>query len=331
MGRFLFTRYQQRAFLFLKKYFLCIKGLFLKKHTTDNMKKLLLIISVFLSLGLAAFAQFKQTIIPYYDMEKELYGYKDSALNMAAIPAKFQYAARHSEGIARIQQNDKWGFIAFSGEEIVPAIYEDAMDMHDSLAAVKLDGKWGFIDRTGKVVIPIEYGRATSFSQERAAVIKEEFWGFIDTKGREVIPFIFGYDETITPIFKNGLANVKFRESWGYINTVGQIVVDFKYDYALPFDGDRAAVCLDYLWGFINLKGKEVIPVKYDIAGNTFPVFNEGLTPVNNENGYGYIDKYGKEVIPLIYDHTSNFDKGKAPVRMGSESFYIDTKGNRIQ
>ncbi len=288
---------------------------------------LLLCVIVLLSLSLNA--QVKQTIIPYYDMEKELFGYKDSILNMAAIPAKYQYADRFYEGRARIQQNDMWGFIAFSGKEITPIMYEDALNMKDSLAAVKLKGKWGYINRNGELVIPYTYQMATSFYEDRAAVSNGDFWGFINSKGVLGIDYMFGYDENVYPIFKEGLANVKFREKYGYINPLGQIIIPFTYDYALPFDNGLAAVEQDYGWGFINTNGKAVVAIKYDIS-NTFPVFNDGLCPVSVKGKHGFVNRKGEEQIPLIYDYASNFEKGKAPVRLGSQSFYIDTNGNRI-
>ena len=293
-------------------------------------KKLLLIGCLLSACIQISLAQFKQVILPYYDQKTELWGYRDSALNMVAIPARFQFADRHIQGIARVEEDGKWGFIAFSGKEIVTPIYDDAQNMKDSLAAVKLNGKWGFIDRTGKEVIPFKYDLATSFNEDRAAVYNGEFWGFINKKGVKGIDFMFGYDENVFPEFKEGLANVKFRDKYGYIGSNGQILIKFDYDYALPFDNGIAAVQIDSKWGFINKTGKEVIPIKYEIGGNTFPVFNDGLTPVRIDNKYGFIDRKGNEIIPLIYDYASNFEKGKAPVRLGSESFYINTKGERL-
>lgn len=293
--------------------------------------KILILITTSLMLFFPlAMGQSKQVIIPYYDQNTELWGYRDSALNMAAIPAKYQFADRHYQGLARIQQNGKWGFIAFSGKEIVSPMYDDAQNMKDSLAAVKLNDKWGYIDRTGTVVIPFQYAIATSFNEDRAAVFNGEYWGFINKKGYLGIDYIFGYDENVYPQFKGGLANVKFREKYGYIGPLGQILIPFDYDYALPFDNGLAAVQKDYKWGFINTKGKEVIPIKYDIGANTFPVFNDGLTPVSIDNKYGFVDRNGTQVIPLIYDYASNFEKGKAPVRLGSESFYVNTKGEKL-
>ncbi len=295
---------------------------------TKNILSFLIVFLFFTSMN--AQEKQKQTIVPFYDYETSLFGFKDSLLNMAAIPAKYQFADRFYEGVARIQQDDKWGFIAFSGKEITPVIYEDAFNIREGLAAVKLNGKWGFIDRTGKEVIPFNYMLASSFSEDRAAVSNGEFWGFIDSKGHLGIEHMFGYDENVYPIFKEGLANVKFREKYGYIGTLGQIIIKFEYDYALPFKDGLAAVEKDFYWGFINKKGKEIVKIKYEIS-DTFPIFKDGLCPVSVNGKYGYVNTNGQEVIPLIYDYAANFEKGKAPVRLGSMSFNINTSGERIE
>lgn len=278
---------------------------------------------------LTVFAQ-KQVITPYYDMQKNLFGYKDSLLNMAAIPAKYSFADRHFEGLARVESDGKWGFIAFSGKEVIPLIYDDALNMKDSLAAIKKDGKWGFINHSGNVIIPIKYDLVTSFNEKRAAIFKNNYWGFVDPQGHEVLECVFGYDDNVYPVYKSGLANVKFRENWGYVDLKGKIAIEFKYEYALPFDGEIAAVQLDGKWGFVNRKGKEIIPLKYDIS-DSFPVFKDGLCPVSIEGKYGYINRNGEEIIPLIYDYSSNFENGKGPVRLGSDAFYLNTKGERIK
>jgi hypothetical protein len=58
-----------------------------------------------------------------------------------------------SEGLARVSQWDRFGYINKSGEIVVECKYEDAKDFSHGLAAVKINGLWGFIDRNGTLVI----------------------------------------------------------------------------------------------------------------------------------------------------------------------------------
>ena len=57
----------------------------------------------------------------------------------------------------------------------------------------------------------------------------------------------------------------------------------------------------------------------------------DGLRYVQDENSkWGFIDVNGNEVIPLIYDDVNAFNCGIAKVRKGEDTFYINTKGEKI-
>ena len=69
-------------------------------------------------------------------------------------------------GLARVEKNDKYGFIDKTGKVVIPLEYDDAWnfkeglaqyDFKEGLAKVKKDDKWGRIDTTGKVVVPLKY------------------------------------------------------------------------------------------------------------------------------------------------------------------------------
>lgn len=275
-------------------------------------------------------AQFKQEILPFYDMETHLYGYKDSLLNMCAIPARYEYADRYYEQRARVFLNGKYGFLNCAGEEIIPLIYDDALNVSEGLIAVKLNEKWGFVDCMGKEVIPFKYELANHFSEQKAAVLFDGKWGFINKENKLIIPSQYEYDEAEYPLFRGGLVNMKQNSFWGYINEKGEKQIAFKYDYALPFDGETAAVSIDGQWGFIDKSGKEITEIKYSIVDPYFPIFKDGLLAVKFDERFGYINTKGEEIIPLIYDYVSIFEQGKALVRLGSEYFHIDINGNRI-
>lgn len=50
---------------------------------------------------------------------------------------------------------------------------------------------------------------------------------------------------------------------YGYVDTTGNTVIPFVYQYAYPFEGDRAMVQQKGLYGYINLEGKIIIPIQY--------------------------------------------------------------------
>ena len=67
---------------------------------------------------------------------------------------------------------------------MIPLIYDDAWYFSEGLARVYENGKWGFIDKTGKVVIPLIYDGADGFSDGEAKVRVDDERFYIDKEGR---------------------------------------------------------------------------------------------------------------------------------------------------
>jgi len=88
--------------------------------------------------------------------------YKDIIIDKTGslvLPSWYERIYDFSEGLARVCETDKWGFINSSGKFAVPMIYDRASEFKNGLALVRRDGKEGFIDRSGKEVIPLIYDR----------------------------------------------------------------------------------------------------------------------------------------------------------------------------
>ena len=80
------------------------------------------------------------------------------------------YKATETERIAEddakyhiFSENWKYGYKK-DDVVVIPAIYDDAMDFSEGLAAVKLNDNYGFIDYSGNEVIPFKYDFAWDFS-----------------------------------------------------------------------------------------------------------------------------------------------------------------------
>lgn len=216
-----------------------------------------------------------------------------------------------------------------------------------------LDGKLGYIDPTGKIIIAAEYMDAGAFKEGLAPVARgvPRKWGFIDRTGKEVIPL--QYDGVSISGFSDGVVFVSKHvdrqgrdKKWGVVDKTGREIVPPKYDNAQRFREGLAWVNVggrvdpqDYYfkggkWALIDKTGRVVIAPKYDNAYD----FAEGLAAVNiGSTGlglggkWGFVDKTGKEVIPLKYDNVVySFKGGKAQVRAGGRTFFIDTTGAEI-
>ena len=235
---------------------------------------------------------------------------------------QYDNVCRFSEGIARVEKEDKLGCINTKGEEVIPCRYDGINGFSEGFARVEKNNKYGFINTKGEEVIPCRYDVANDFSEGLALAVMDGKFGFINTKGEEVIPCKYDYAEN----FSEGLAIVGKEGKLGYINTNAKEVVPCIYDYAIEFLEGFAAVMKDGKWGFINTKGKEIIPCRYDGVYR----FSEGLAIVAKEGKLGYINTNAKEVVPCIYDYADVFTEGFAKVEKGGKWGFINTKGEEI-
>jgi hypothetical protein len=237
--------------------------------------------------------------------------------------------------LVAIEQSDgseKWGFIDYSGNEVIPLQYTYARIFSQGLALVaNEDRMFGFINKNGRVVIPFEYEYdSSSFSEDLACVVKDGKYGFIDKEDNVVIPFIYN---AAGMGFSEGLAAVGERwNKMGYINKNGELLIPMEYEGALTFSHGLAPVKKNGSWGFINKAGDLIVPCIYYSVNP----FSDGLALVESMDGrVGYINTGGEFEIPLIYDAGVSFFNGTAWVKTGgmlrSDDWgIIDTNGNWI-
>jgi len=139
------------------------------------------------------------------------------------IPFKYDRPLHFWKGVARANQNGKWGFIDITGYEILAPKYENVSGFHNGLARVRTKNNYmfGFVNREGKLVIPCIYQNAEkNFSEGLIPVQLKGKWGFIDKEGIVQIPMKYSWANG----FKGGLAKVKSGSKIHYINHQGHTV-----------------------------------------------------------------------------------------------------------
>lgn len=98
---------------------------------------------------------------------KGKYGYMDKEYRITIIKPYFDYIGSFNDNIARININDKWGYINEEGQIIISPMYDFARDFHDGLAAVKIKSlmrtKWGYINKLGEIVIKPRFDEVGEF------------------------------------------------------------------------------------------------------------------------------------------------------------------------
>lgn len=165
------------------------------------------------------------------------------------------------------------------------------------------------------------------------ASIKEiggEKWGYINHKGNFVTPVKYEDAQDFQP---NGLAAVQSKDEYGLINQFGQFIVHPQYSFINPFSESRAVVMDDKGFKVINERGKVLTSKAYSYISN----YQNGraLFAGTAEDGrylYGFLNKQGKEVIPLKYESATDFNEGKAVVRVVDGKYeLIDLNGKTLQ
>ena len=254
------------------------------------------------------------------------WGFLDKTGN-TAIPIKYEEAGNFSEeGLAVVKLNGKYGFIDKIGNSVIPFKYDDASGFAEGLAFVKLSGEQSFIDKTDKVVIPLKYDENNNFSEGLARVKLNGKQGFIDKAGKVIIPLEY---ENASG-FKESLANVVLNGKSGFIDKTGNIVIPLKYERVTAFKGGLAGAQLNGKWGFIDKMNNIIIPFKYEDFSqhDNPPLFSEeGLANVKFNGKWGFIDKTGNFIIPPKYETTGGFDRGWTQARLNNDWFYIRPDG----
>jgi hypothetical protein len=127
----------------------------------------------------------------------------------------------------------------------------------------------------------------------------------------------------------SSLFPVRQYNKWGYIDKSGQLAIEFKFDDALGFSEEMAAVAVGNRWGYVDESGTLVIAAQFSAAGP----FADGLAPVfdlADGRPLGYIDRSGTLAIPAGpgWRGAHQFSEGLAGIWVWPSSrAYIDTTG----
>ena len=251
-------------------------------------------------------------------------------------------------GLAKVERDNKFGYICISGKEVIPCIYDAIGNFSEGLAWIRKNELFGYINTKGEEVIPCQYpmlrGSFTTtvsdFSEGLARISKEGYDGFINNKGEEVIPCNLSWNFVcpLTGDFKDGLAKIyKGDGKYGYIDTNGKEVIPCQYSEANNFSEGLARVKYQLGLMYIDTTGDDVIFLdfgEYSEAND----FHDGLALFKrrevmnySEEKYGFINKKGEEVIPCQYSwFTASFSEGLALAYKGDKCGYINKEGQEV-
>jgi hypothetical protein len=95
----------------------------------------------------------------------------------------------------------------------------------------------------------------------------------------------------------------------GFIDAYGKVVIQPRWENAMRFRGERAAVQMQNEWGFINVAGEVVIPPQWISVGhfwNDFAVIDAYYAKDGIVWGQGLIDKVGNVVVRPEWEYAEH-------------------------
>lgn len=205
-------------------------------------------------------------------------------------------------GYARIQENEKFGYINKKGQVTIEPSYTLAGNFDErGRAIVKVENHFRIIDDKGKELfkIPSDVKKVKQFS-DRLMAFYTDGWGFLDSDGKTIIKPRKEWDDVT--IFYNGYSSYKEDGLWGLIDKEGTKVIRAKFEWPLIFENDLAIGVVKgedkkYRYGFVNMDADFVIAPDYDFA---LP-FVEEYTLIKEGKYFYAIDRDGKQVNNLEY------------------------------
>jgi len=175
------------------------------------------------------------TLAPYtvrqYARKTGKWGYAlnyEGCVERSIVPPNFDVATKFgNNGLAKVQKNNKWGYIDLKGEEIVKLYFDEIGDFDHGLVPAKANGKWTYFNAQGHPALPARFDAVSgTWSSGLAAVREDGKWGYIDLKGETVVAPT--YDRAVD--FHNGLAKVESDGKWGVIDARGTVLLPTLYD-----------------------------------------------------------------------------------------------------
>jgi hypothetical protein len=269
-----------------------------------------------------------------------------------------------SEGLAAVENDEKWGFVDRDGRVVVAPQYDSVTAFREGLAGFEVgrdevtlgggitwsrSGPRGFIDRSGNVVIPARWADACRFREGRAVVctggtmkagllandvqvLTDRKYGYIDRAGRLVI----AGDYDLADCFSDGLAVVQVgdgacRARYGYIDRDGKPVIPLRFTSASAFrEGVAVVHRRGKRWRGTSLVINRTGAIVQELPYQSYGPFSEGLLATCSGRVYGFVDVEGRWAVEAQFDQVNPFEHGLAEVRRGDWYGLIDKAGQFV-
>lgn len=244
--------------------------------------------------GLSPVQNIKDGKISYVDENGKIILTIDrSKLEEHQQPGRFYDFHSFSEGMCRIESNNKWGFIDKTGKIIVAPQYNFVFNYRNGYSTVRTKNqKVGCIDKKGKIIVPLIYDSVSYFNNGMIVVCKKGKYGVLNSSGKTVLPLIYNAPPDYDPA--SGVFIVNKGGKYGFVNKSNKIIIPIKYNAVTHFVNKMARVKLGRQYGFINVAGNVVLPIKYKSLSN---IIDNRIYAVDNSNASYVLDIKGNIIL----------------------------------
>ncbi len=214
------------------------------------------------------------------------------------IPLKYGFIRFEGEGMFRVSQGGKIGYINIEGKIIVPPRFEDCGSFHNGMTWVKEKGKFRLINLEGKFITSEYYDGAQDTGE----------W------------------------IRDSMMCVTINKKQGFVDVHGKIVVPLIYEQAYIGNRNLILVQKDSLWGIRDIQGNEILAPAY----SHFSGFIEGYSWVTKKGNNLILDSLFHEHIPAndcIFPrkYGTFFSYGYSDVIVNGKRTFVNTEGQVLQ
>ena len=228
------------------------------------------------------------------------------------------------DGLARVEDNGKVGFINAQGKIVVPMRFIDAFNCGQGRVAA-WDAETSFVllmDETGKLISNIGFDHIGAFRDGLAPVSLDGKSGYIDTQGKLIIPL----DYATTERFENGLGVVSNKGLFGAVDPLGKVIVPLEYDFLSNFSDGEAEYKRGNQYGLINLTGQDLLTTSQPSPSS----LTEGVWLSYSNRKVGALNRAGDLILKHEYDQIKSLGSLLIAEKAGRWGIYHAADGREI-
>ncbi len=270
----------------------------------------------------------------------------------------YQDVRKSSERYIPVKRSGYWGFIDFSGQNILKCKFDSVGDFSNKRVILKFYDTWGLANNYGDwVILPFEHSLRRVFPNTYLAQ-KERSLKIYDGEGNllrrttEILDFkdfgilVRGDSTKVGLMAKNGqmitsvaydaieniegtdLVTIRIEDDLGIINKRGRLIIPMEehYQEIVGVGQSYIGIKKDNKYGFIDFRGLLRIANRYD----SIKLFADSLAAVKLNDKWGFVDMYEKLIIQPNYEQVGQFMDGVAIVGYQGKEGLISREGELL-